>query len=569
MWYCLGFLKVSGHEEKSWQRGPLLPALLFALTGLPLALGVDSPLRLAWPPLLALALVFLTHRAALGLFLAGLAGCLLLAHGHPVEAARLWLSDHAWPTLFGSWTPDASLSLLPKQWHLWHLGALLFTLLLGALAAVLERGGGLLHILRRDSEPGPIAQKRFLTSVFGLGLLCFFDGLANSLMVGRVARGISDRLRIPRAALAYLVDTTSSAVACVAFLSTWIAVQLSLIQDGIAELPLDTPAYLLFLSSIPHNYYCLFALALAFLTIRRAWWIGPMAKAPLADDAAPFSEAPPTSALSRALIPIAVLALSIVLFYYFLHPFYPPSEGSLPPRFPITLDAIQAALGSNAGPAAFVLGSALALLCAALLFPKARRAELPTTMREGTFQLLPSLLVLLMAWIFGSVIKAQGTADLLANSLGSHVPLSLFPAAVFLAACLTSFVSGTSWGTMALLMPLALPVLGPMAEAQEIAPAALATLVPSVIAAVFGGAVFGDHCSPFSDTTIVSALACGISTPQHTLTQLPYALLTAAVALVLGYGLESVGLAPWLTLTIGLAALVGITSLQPRKRPAP
>jgi len=568
MWYYLGFLKVSGHEEKSWQRGPLLPALLFALTGLPLALGADSPLRLAWPPLLALALVFLTHRAALGLFLAGLAGCLLLAHGHPVEAARLWISDHAWPTLFGSWTPDAPLSLLPKQWHLWHLGALLFTLLLGALAAVLERGGGLLHILRRDSEAGPTAQKRFLTSVFGLGILCFFDGLANSLMVGRVARGICDRLRIPRAALAYLVDTTSSAVACVAILSTWIAVQLSLIQDGIAELPLDTSAYLLFLSSIPHNYYCLFALALAFLTIRRAWWIGPMAKSPLAD-ASPHPETATIAPLSRALIPIAVLALSILLFYYFLHPFYPPSEGTLPPRFPITLDGIQSSLGSNAGPAAFVLGSALALLVAALLFPKARRAELPTAIREGSFQILPSLLVLLMAWIFGSVIKAQGTADLLAHTLGSHVALPLFPAAVFLAACLTSFVSGTSWGTMALLMPLALPVLGPMAEAQEITPAALATLVPSVIAAVFGGAVFGDHCSPFSDTTIVSALACGISTPQHTVTQLPYALLTAAVALILGYGLESIGLAPWLILTIGLAALVGITSLQPRKLPAP
>lgn len=523
--------------------GPVFAVVLVILS-IPLLWGPPA-LRQYWPAIVALVIVFSTHRAALGLAAAGFSGCLLLAGGHPLLAVTSWFQDHAWPSLTSSW----------------HLGAIVFTLLLGAFAAILERGGGLLPLLQRTSS-SPHPSRPVLTGVFGLGLLCFFDGLANSLMVGRVARPIADRVGISRALLAYIVDTTSSAVACIAFISTWISVQLTLIQDGISTLGIDQPAYVLFLRSIPHNFYCLFALVLAFLTIRRDWLIGPMrretafppgtADLQIGDTA----QAPPKP--WRALVPIGILILAIPVCYYLLH----TGPGVLP-RIPVTLAKIQDALGSDAGPLAFVIGSGLALVAAAFCAPATQRRALPRTIARGAGQLAPALVVLALAWILGSVLKSLGTADHLAGLLGDSLPVRALPAAVFLLGCVMSFVSGTSWGTMALLMPLALPALGPMAALQSAPPEIVAQIAPAVIASVFGGAVFGDHCSPFSDTTIVSSLACGISTPRHTITQLPYALLAAGLALAAGYLPTGLGLPAWLALLGGTGALIAITSFRP------
>lgn len=526
---------------------PWVFALLLLLGTIPVLLLPDF-WQSFWPPAVALLLVLTTRQAALGLGMAGLSGAFLLAHGQLGLAASGWLLSHAVPALTSPW----------------HLGALVFTLLLGAFATILERGGSLLPLLLRGEHaiPSTRSRRRFLSSVFGLGLVCFFDGLANSLMVGRVARPVSDRLGIPRVLLAYLVDTTSSAVACIAFLSTWIAMQLTLIQDGLAQLPLEESAYLLFLRSIPHNYYCLFALLLAFLTVRRYWLIGPMRRAkPPEQEEDPTSALPPGAALWRAVIPLLALVVSIPLFYYFL-----PQGGEAPARFPLTLEKITTALGSEVGPLAFVCGSTLALLAAALCSPPTIRGRSPRLAAAGALQLLPSLAILILAWILGSTLAELGTARALAELLGGQLPLAAFPAAIFVVGCLSSFVSGTSWGTMALLMPLALPTLGPMAATQGLGPETIATLAPAVVAAVFGGAVFGDHCSPFSDTTIVSALACGVSTPAHTLTQLPYALLTAGVSLGCGYLLFAFGASHWIGLLAGSAVLIALVTLTGPKR---
>jgi Na+/H+ antiporter NhaC len=493
--------------------------------------------------LVALIIVFATHQAALGLGVAGLSGMILLSGRTPLALIPNWLTDHAFPAFSSPW----------------HLGALVFTLLLGAFAAILERGGGLLPLLLRRSSAPAHSQRRFLTGVFGLGLVCFFDGLANSLMVGRVARPLSDRLKIPRALLAYLVDTTSSAVACVAFISTWIATQLSLIADGIAQLPIDTPAYQLFLRSIPQNFYCIFALLLAFLTIRRNWLIGPMSRASAhaKADRGPLSDSADTK-LWRALLPLLVLLLGVPLCFYILH-----RGPDIPPRFPVTLDKVTAAISSNVGPSAYVFGSFIALLAAALCIPPRLRRETPRIAATGALQLLPSLGILVLAWILGSILVELETAKRIAALLGDRLPLAAFPAAIFALGCITSFVSGSSWGTMGILMPLALPTIGPMALTQGLPPEFVESIAPAVIAAVFGGAVFGDHCSPYSDTTIVSALSCGVSTSEHTITQLPYALISASVSLGCGYLFIALGLNPLLALLLGTALLTAIVLLIP------
>ena len=519
-----------------------LPSLILAGSSLlltaPILVLPDTVLPL-WPALVALILIFTTRQAPLSLATACLSALLLLFFkDRPSFAGWFDWEGGLWNTLSSPW----------------HFYALLFTLLLGALAAVVESSGGLLKLLHTTGEITERARRRFLSSVFGLGLLCFFDGLANALMLGRVARPVADRLRIPRAYLAYLVDTTSSAVACLAFLSTWIVTQLSYIA---AHSPLQKPPYLQFLSSIPHNFYCLFGLYLAFLSVQRRWLIGPMAsRKPTAQTAksTPFltEESGP---LRSALLPVIILLASLPVIILLLHK---PNDvlpfGQL----------IQQALNASTVPLAFVISSVLALLTAFILFPSTRRKEAPRAALGGALQLLPALGILLLAWVLGSLFDVLGTAHVLSRALGSWLPLAALPAGVFIAGCLVSFVSGTSWGTMGLLMPLALPLTGTMAESQGVSPEVLSGIVPVVIGAVFGGAVFGDHCSPYSDTTIVSALATGVSTHEHTITQLPYALLAAGAALALGYLPVALGLPGWLAVFSGGAILTILVLLWTR-----
>lgn len=173
--------------------------------------------------------------------------------------------------------------------------------------------------------------------------------------------------------------------------------------------------------------------------------------------------------------------------------------------------------------------------------------------------MLSPLFILVMAWTFGSVMKDLGTAKWLAEAIGSKFSPSYFPAAVFVTGALISFLTGSSWGTMALLMPLALPAYLDMTPDP--------VLISAVIGAVFSGAVFGDHCSPFSDTTIVSAFACGISAQEHVITQLPYALLAASVALVIGFIGLGLGLPAWLGILSGSLILGGLACAATHHKP--
>jgi Na+/H+ antiporter NhaC len=167
------------------------------------------------------------------------------------------------------------------------------------------------------------------------------------------------------------------------------------------------------------------------------------------------------------------------------------------------------------------------------------------------------VLVLIAAWILGSVVQALGTAEFLAGLATRAGAIWLIPAAVFVTGALVSFATGTSWGTMGLLFPLTVPAAAAAATALD--PAGLSTLLHVVVAAVFSGAVFGDHCSPFSDTTIVTAIACEVEPHDHVRTQLPYALITAAVATVAGFVPAGLGAPAWASLLMGVTVLVALS----------
>ncbi len=481
------------------------------------------------PPIIALVLILLTRQAALSLAAAVLTGVLLLKGGDPLTSLQHLFQK----TLFPLFKSD------------WNLSAILFTLTLGSFATVLEKSGGftaLLHRLLNSETKAP--KKRLLFGIYGLGLLCFFDGLANAVLLGRISRPLTDALKVSRQFLAYLIDSTSACVACVAFISTWIATQLSLIKEGIADSGIDASPVSLFFHSIPANPYCLLTLLLIPLVIAKSWQPGPMGKAQPV-------ETPEASLkgddfkVRNALIPLAVLVITLPGLIYLwqdTHQIILKEEVPIPPSW-------KNAFSSDGVPYAMTAAGFIALIAACLCFPKERRSELGKHATDGAASLLPALIILIFAWSLGSVLKELGTADMLSEFIRGSISLTYLPLAVFLLGAIMSFMTGTSWGTMGLLMPIVLPIALGLGDSAE-----MLTILPMVIGAVFGGAVFGDHCSPFSDTTIVSAMASGCSPTSHVLTQLPYALLTALGATI-AYTLMALGLTPIIA-TLTCAALM-------------
>ena len=478
--------------------------------------GSESLWRSLWPSVAALSLVLLTRSALLGLLTGAVCGAVLLSAGSPLAVLEHLLLQQLWP-IFGS---------------TWKLSAILFTLILGGFVALVEAGGGLQGLVQRLLGTGRAPHRRMQFTVFGFGLLVFFDGLANTMLIGRLLRSAADRCGVSRVKLAYLADTTGSAVACLAFISTWIAFQLAMIREGFALAgQAEVHAYGYFLQSLATNYYCWFALALALVCVWREFNPGAMGRAE-ARARQDLSDGPLDCAATRAshwglaIVPIAVLTLSVPLLTYWIG-----SEALLP--FSLRKFAESYARAEVYVPQILVAASLLASAVAAATYAAAasRRGRdagpvraVPTAyvFVRGVRELAGPVLILIAAWMLSAAISQLGTAAWLSDCLQGRVSLALLPAAIFVVGALISFSTGTSWGTMGVLMPLAIPVICSLTEGAV--DAERDRLLVAAIGAVFSGAVFGDHCSPFSDTTIVASMAAGVAPFEHVRTQLPFAL---------------------------------------------
>ncbi len=517
----------------------LLPAAgVLALTWAVAAL--DTPFKAVWPVVVALVVVISTHRALWGLLIGAFSGSVILCHGNPWQAYLDLLARHLAPSLTSSW----------------KVGAILFTLVLGGFAAVLNKGSGFRTLLRYFVRTPKNASERFQLAAAGLGIICFFDGLANSMLVGRVCKDMAEKCGVSRVKLAYIVDSTSSAVACVAFVSTWIAYQLSMIKEGYRLAGRDINPYWMFVQSIPFNFYCWFTLAMLFVSILRRFNPGPMKtfeneasaeKAAVPED--PKSARGNGAGVYTVLIPLATLIFLFFLGFYLL--------GSPDPKWPVTVRKMVAAFGSNEGPLVLVLSGLIASGTAICLFPGkegSRLMEGGFAFKEGAQSLLGPIFILVAAWMIGSVLGELKTAELLSSLVAKTSAEALIPALIFITGSLISFATGTSWGTMGILFPLAIPIAA--VACRTGAPAWQDTYLQISTAAVFSGAVFGDHCSPFSDTTIVSSISCGVEPHDHIRTQIPFALITAGVTVVFGFLPAGLGLSPWLSLPMGAVFLV-------------
>ncbi|MDF7822552.1 Na+/H+ antiporter NhaC family protein [Pontiellaceae bacterium B12227] len=524
----------------------------------------DMPWISLWPSVVALTAVFLLNRTITGLLLGAGAGVVILHHGNPVTACSSLFTDHLFPVLGSSW----------------NLSVLAFTLLLGGFAALIEKGGGLQALTARWLASGKQSGKRVQWSAYFLGLVCFFDGLANSMLVGKSISPMAERAGVSRHRLAYIVDSTSSAVACVAVISTWIAYQLSMIREGLSQAGLEAQPFDLFLKSIPFNFYCWFTLILLAVVISRDWNIGPMRKcqrgfrqdehdchkeaqearrqikpeSPRHDeqglqDGDGGHKEPRTT--SCALVPLGFLIAGLLAGLYL--------NGAGGEYLPLSLERVSDAFGNADAAKVLVVVSVLACGVAFIMNfnPIKKQGESAANVFGlGIGHLIKPVLILISAWVLSSTLKELNAAGVLTSMLHGSVAPAIFPVLVFITGALISFSTGTSWGTMGILMPLTLPVAIGFGDGE------ITKVMYATIAAVFSGAVFGDHCSPFSDTTIVSSISCGIEPMEHVKTQMPYALIASVAAILVGFLPTGLGFNPYLSLVLGGVVLFSLSVIS-------
>ncbi len=422
-----------------------------------------------------------------------------------------------------------------------HASIMLFSFMIGGLVGVINRSGGMqgiVHWMIRRAR----SRRRGQMATAMLGLAVFVDDYANSLVVGKTMRPVTDRLGISRQKLAYLVDSTAAPVCGLALVSTWIGYQVGLLDEAVSLIDgLDMQGYVLFLNSLAYSFYPWLCLFLVFWVSWSGRDIGPMlqaeARATVSQEDAPEAELEGEAGpVAYAVLPLVLLVIGVLAGLYIT------GEG----------DSLREIIGSANAYLALMWSSLIAVLVAMAMPLLQRRASLQELLdgwTEGVHAMLTAMIILVLAWALAATTKELQTAQFLVSLIGDTLPAGLLPALVFLMASLTAFATGTSWGTMGILIPLVVPL------AWSLAPAESAILHASV-AAVLAGAIWGDHCSPISDTTILSSMATDCDHVEHVRTQLPYAMLVAGVALLVGVLPAGFGFPWWLSMPLGMGLLV-------------
>ncbi len=447
-----------------------------------------------------------------------------------------------------------------------HTAIVLFSMMVGGMVGIISRNGGMQGIVNHIVKWANSARHACLATA-SLGLAIFFDDYANTLVVGNTMRPVTDSMRVSRAKLAYIVDSTAAPVACIAVVTTWIGYEIGLIGDSIGKMEgLDTEAYLLFLNTIPYSFYPIMAIAFVFMVSASGRDFGPMLDAELlAREHGPEHSDPekdsnqetetiepvegkPQRAFN-AYIPVAVMVLGVLVGLYVTG-----KQASADVADPTLKDII----GNADSYTALMWASLVSMLTAATLSLVQRIMGLEEVVNawfHGVRAMLMAMIILILAWSLGEVTDILKTADFLVSVLGDALPTFILPTMVFLLAAATAFATGSSWGAMGILFPLAMPLTWAVMVAHGQAGPEHMHILYSAISAILAGAVWGDHCSPISDTTILSSLASGCDHIEHVRTQLPYAMTVGGTAILFGSIMTALGSPWWLGLSIGLVIL--------------
>ncbi|MCR4657006.1 MAG: Na+/H+ antiporter NhaC family protein [Lachnospiraceae bacterium] len=470
------------------------------------------------PPILAITLALITKEVYSSLFVGIFSGMLIYSFfgGGSVISAVAMTFD-----MMSAKISDNSYMII-------------FLALLWAVVMLVSKSGGSMAYGRWAGKKLKSRRSALLATSF-LGVLIFIDDGFNCLTVGTVMRPITDRLKISREKLAYIIDATAAPVCIIAPVSSWAVAVASEVNEK--------NGFNMFLSTIPYNFYALLTIIMVLFICLSGKDFGPMKKA---EERAMAEESPETKTedtqetkghVIDLVLPILVLIICAILGMAYVGGFFAGTSFS---------EAIgyNPTAGLSLGAFAGLVTAMLLYLPRKLMSPK----EFIETIVSGIGSIVPPMLILILSWSLGGVCRQLiGTGIFISGFVSSsNMPLYLLPVIIFIIAALMSFSMGTSWGTFGMLIP----IVAMICEAEG----AAVYLIPA-LGATLAGSVYGDHCSPMSDTTILASTGAECEHIKHVGTQLPYATMVAVVCAV-GYLIAGIMLSPWIALLIEVVLLV-------------
>ncbi|EKT0444541.1 Na+/H+ antiporter NhaC family protein [Campylobacter upsaliensis] len=526
------------------------------------------------PPFIAIILAFITKDVILSLFMGVLSGTFLLSLASNIFFVDTIALINIYDTLVESFSKIISYVLKSTSDPV-NAGIILQILCIGGLVALITKMGGAKAIALQFAKRAKTAISAQLNTWF-IGLLIFFDDYANLLIVGPIMRPLADKFKISREKFAFIIDSTAAPVAGIAIISTWIGLEVSLIKNAYASIGIDNiSAFGIFVETIPYRFYNIFMLFFVALTAIMGREFGSMYAAQIrAKTTGQIAPMPKSAALDTAeledqflapkdgieirafdaIVPVMTLIILAILGFYFNG--FSVLEGeelANAKANPLSFETLRSAFGS--ADSSIVLFQAALFAAIVAIFIGVRRKifnikEAIETWIYGWKTMIFTIVLLLLAWSLSSIVKDLGTSTFITHLLADKLPEFILPATIFAFASLISFAIGTSYGTMGVLMPLAVPLAFEVAKLNGLEGEALHHYMVLNISCVLTGAIFGNHCSPISDNVILSSMSAKCDHMEHVRTQIPYALFICAISLFTGYIPTALGLSVWLVLPL-------------------
>ncbi len=478
------------------------------------------------PPLLAIVLAFITRNVLLSLIAAVFVGATMLA-GNPLVG---------FVDVFGNY-------MIPNIGDSWNAGVIAMTLFVGCFSVMLERGGGAWAFGQAVKDKIKTPRQGQISGWIG-GLMIFFSDSSNSVIVGPILRAVTDRLKISREKLAYICDSTASSVPLLLPITGWGALVMGIYKD---QFPEGTNLVEIFVKSVPFNHYTIAIIIMVLVIAVTGWDFGPMRRAELrakkygkvlADDA--HVKKMEEFVLKEGAHPTAwglIIPLVVLIGTLFITMYYTGPKG----------DGFMNAITNSETMLCLTVAFFSASLVGVLIAMKDKvltAKEAYQVFVDGFQQMIEAIMILIFAWCIGGVTSDVGAASYIVEATSGFMTPGIMFLALFITACITSFATGSSWGSFAIFLPIAIP----LALANDVS-------VYPAIGAALAGSLFGDHCSPISDSTILASLGASCDHLAHVKTQLPYALL-AAVASLIGYVAAAITMNGVVSLVITLICMV-------------
>ncbi|MCP4804981.1 MAG: Na+/H+ antiporter NhaC family protein [Proteobacteria bacterium] len=495
---------------------------------------MDPSILSLLPALIAVVLALSTRNVMLSLF------------------SAVWLAG----TMVNGWNPIAGLYhavdpyLLDSAASRDNMKVTLFSLFVGATVGIMSKSGGTRALV--DAAVGFAKTRRSaMLATWLSGMLVFFDDYANCLVVGSAMRPLTDRMKVSREKLAYIVDSTAAPIASIALVSTWIGYEVGLMGDGLKAAGMHhIDPYTFFVEGIGYRFYSIFTIFFVGAVAFFGRDFGPMlaAERKAAASVTILPKSDPTQTARPGLWVLAALPIFTLISVTFMHLWVVGSAAALEEG--LTDPKLFEIIGGADGYDAMLQGSLAAMIVAIIETAGMRALSMKDTLQagiDGMTTLFPAIIVLMLAWALGAGMSDLHASDYLIGVLSDSLHPAALPTVVFVVSAAIAFATGTSFGTMGIVVPLVIPLSFALSPHDPM-------IALAASGAVLSGACWGDHCSPISDTTVLSSIGTECDLAAHVKTQLPYAIACGTISILLGTVPVGLGAPLILVLPLGIAA---------------